>query len=224
MEEVKVLGLWASPYSFRAEKALKMKGVQYESVEIDIMNKTQELLDSNPVHKKVPVLLHTGKPIAESLVIMEYIDQVWKGEPLLPSDPYERAQARFWARFIDDQLTPAARTAVMGEGEDAKKAREEAEKFLKILEEEIKGGNKLFEGNAVGYLDLVGLVVTHWFPVLQEAAGKDLVTKDDYPAIWAWGERLLGCPGIKDDLPPRDKLLAFFHVFVVFVNSKSKIA
>ncbi|KAJ8448257.1 hypothetical protein Cgig2_025181 [Carnegiea gigantea] len=212
MTYIKVLGLWASPYSFRVEKALKMKGVEYESVEIDIMNKTQELLDSNPVHKKVPVLLHTGKPIAESLVIMEYIDQVWKGEPLLPSDPYERAQARFWAKFIDDQLTPAARTAVMGEGEDAKKAREAAEKFLKILDEEIRGGNKLFEGKAIGYLDLVGLVVTHWFPVLQEAAGKELVTKDDYPAIWAWGERLLGCPGVKDDLPPWDKLLPFFQL------------
>ena len=104
MEEVRVLGLWASPYSFRVEEALKMKGVEYEYAEIDIMNKTQELLDCNPVHKKVPVLLHTGKPIAESLVIMEYIDQVWKGESLLPSDPYERAQARFWAKFIDDQV------------------------------------------------------------------------------------------------------------------------
>ena len=90
----------------------------------------------------------------------------------------------------------------MGEGEDAKKAREEAEKFLKILDEEIRGGNKLFEGKTIRYLDLVGLVVTHWFPVLQEAAGKELVTEDEYPTIWAWGERLSGCPGIKDDLPP----------------------
>lgn len=221
MEEVKVLGLWASPYSFRVEKALKMKGVEYEFVDTDIMNKPQELLDSNPVYKKVPVFLHTGKPIAESLVIMEYIDQVWNGEPLLPGDPYQRAQARFWARFIDDQLTPAARTALMGQGEDAEKAREEAEKFLKILEEEIKGGNKLFAGERIGYLELVGSVVTYWFPVLQEASGKELVTKDKYPAVWAWGERLLGCPGIKHDLPPWDKLVAFFQIFVAFVNSKS---
>lgn len=108
-DEVVVFRVWDSPFSFRVELALALKGVNFRRVEEDLKNKSSELLLYNPVHKKIPVLLHAGKPIAESLIILEYIDETWKQSPILPADPYERAKARFWSRYVEDMVSKPIR-------------------------------------------------------------------------------------------------------------------
>ena len=105
-DEVKILDFWPSMFGMRVRVALAEKGVGYECVEEDLRNKSPLLLEMNPIHKKIPVLIHNGKPICESSIIVEYIDEFWNDRaPLFPSDPYERAQARFWIDFIDKKVT-----------------------------------------------------------------------------------------------------------------------
>ncbi|XP_028945695.1 probable glutathione S-transferase [Malus domestica] len=202
--EVMLLGVWGSPFS-RVEIALKLKGVKYEYLDEDLQNKSALLLKYNPVHKKVPVLVHNEKPIAESLVIVEYIDETWKhqGSPILPEDPYQRANARFWARFIDENCKPGIIKAFF-EKEDREKAVDEARGLLKLLENELKD-NKFFGGETIGFVDIAANLIGHWLKPAQEALELGLLSKEKSPKLWDWYDEFVSF--VKETLPPTDNLI-----------------
>ncbi|KAJ8570731.1 hypothetical protein K7X08_037703 [Anisodus acutangulus] len=207
MSGVKLLGVSGSPFSRRIEWALKIKGVEYELIEEDLQNKSTLLLESNPVHKKIPVLLHNGKPIVESLVIIEYIDETFEGPSILPKDPYDRAIARFWAKFIDDKCLPAAWKALWSKGEE--KDKEEAYEVFKILDNELKD-KKFFGGDNIGFVDIVANFIGFWVGIVEEATGVVLVTSEIFPHLCAWRDEYLNCIQVKENMPNRDTLLGYF--------------
>ncbi|XP_049407160.1 probable glutathione S-transferase isoform X1 [Solanum stenotomum] len=209
VDQVKLIGVSGSSYSRRVEWALRVKGVKYEFIEEDLQNKSSLLLESNPVLKKIPVLIHNGKPICESIVIVEYIDETFEGPSILPKDPYDRAIARFWAKFFAEKGSSVGRSFFL-KGEEQEKAKEEVYEMLKVLDNELKDNKKYFVGDKFGFVDIVANAAALWLGVLEEASGVVLVTSEKFPNFCAWRDEYINCGENKEYLPSRDELLAKF--------------
>ncbi|CAN1263139.1 Probable glutathione S-transferase parA [Linum perenne] len=164
----------------RVRIALAEKGVK---------TKSPLLLESNPIHKKIPVLIHNGKPISESMVILQYIDEIWNDTaPLLPSDPYQRSQARFWADFVEKKVYDLGKKIWAGKGEEKEAGKKELIEALKILEEEL-GNKTYFGGEAIGYVDLALVPFYTWF-YSYEVEGKFSI-EAECPKLIDWAKRCL---------------------------------
>ncbi|KAB2633515.1 glutathione S-transferase U9-like [Pyrus ussuriensis x Pyrus communis] len=209
---VKLHGMWATTYSKRVELALRLKGVPYECIEEDLSNKSQQLLEYNPVHKKVPVLVHNGKPIVESYVILEYVDETWNNAPkILPEDPYERAKVRFWASYIQQQLFEGMSRVVTSEGEAQEKAPEEVFARLGVFEEGMKeylhGGDSFTNGENLGLLDILMVATFGPYKAHEQVLGFKMLDPDRNPLLFSWVAAMKEHPLVKELDPPHDKLV-----------------
>ncbi|KAL9243232.1 hypothetical protein vseg_017144 [Gypsophila vaccaria] len=217
-QQVRLHGMWASPFSKRVEIALKIKGIPYEYVEEDLSNKSQALLEYNPIHKKVPVLVHNGKPIVESLIILEYIDETWPDQAprLIPSDPYERSMVRFWASFLHNQLMESVLKIFQSSGDARQKAFQELQETITLMEEEM--GDYLprdvtsFEGRDLGLLDLQLLGGLGAYRAHEEFLGMKILDPEKHPLIYSWVTALIDLPVIKDLTPPHDEVVSLLHM------------
>ncbi|KAL5731733.1 glutathione transferase [Ranunculus cassubicifolius] len=206
--EVALLNFWPSPFGVRVRIALAEKGVEYEYKEEDIQSKSDLLLEMNPVYKKIPVLIHNGKPICESLIIVEYIDEVLNDKsPLMPHDPYKRATARFWADFVDKKIYEVGKKVWATKGEELETAKKEFLDYLKLLEGEL-GDKPYFGGEIFGYLDVVFVPFYSWFYPYESCGNFSI--EAECPKLVAWAGRCLEKESVSKSLPDQMKIFEFF--------------
>ncbi|KAM0943982.1 putative glutathione transferase [Dioscorea sansibarensis] len=209
-QEVKLLDLWVSPFGQRVRIALAEKEVDYEYKEQDLMNKSDLLLESNPVYKQIPVLLHGGKPICQSLTIVEYIDEVWSDKaPLLPAEPYARANARFWADFVDRKIYECGSRLWKLKGEEQAAAKKEFIEILKVLEGEL-GDKTFFGGETFGFIDVALVPFVSWFYAYETCAKFSI--EEECPKIVAWSKRCMERDSVSKTLSDPHKVYEFVLV------------
>jgi glutathione S-transferase len=228
--ELKLLGVWTSPYVIRVRVVLNLKSLPYEYVEENLGSKSALLLGSNPVHKTVPVLLHAGRPVNESQVIVQYIDEVWAGTgpSVLPADPYERAVARFWAAYVDDKVGPAwlGMLFTCKTEEERAEAVARAAAALETLEgafAECSKGKAFFGGDGIGFVDVVLGGYLGWFCAIDRMIGRRLIDPARTPLLAKWEERFRAAEAAQGVVPDdADKMLEFLPVLLAAIASKAE--
>ncbi|KAG5244883.1 glutathione S-transferase [Salix suchowensis] len=206
-DQVTLLGFWASPVAMRVRIALAEKGVKYEYKEQSMRNKSALLLEMNPVHMKIPVLIHNGRPICESLVIVQYIDEMWKQSPLLPSDPYERTRSMFWADFVDQKIYDMKRNMMWTtRGDEQEAAMKDFIDSLKLLEVEL-GAKPYFGGETLGYVDVALVPFYCWFHAYETIANFSIEAR--CPKLIGWCKRCMQKESVSKSLADPHQIYSY---------------
>ncbi|XP_071728763.1 glutathione transferase GST 23-like [Rutidosis leptorrhynchoides] len=193
-DKVKLIGYWSSPFALQVQWALSLKGIKYEYTEKGFINKGPMLLQYHPVHKKIPILLHN--------------DDVWKNHWLLPEDPLEMAQFRFWAKYVDDKCANDQKTVEEYTDQNENDA-EEARNILKTLERSLDP-NRIVSGDKhnLSFMDIVIAWVEIWFRVLENSLDVKTLDEENTPLLNKWFRDVLEVDVIKECLPPFEKMVA----------------
>jgi maleylacetoacetate isomerase len=99
---------WRSSASYRVRIALNLKGLAYERVPVNLLEREQaggDYLARNP-QGLVPVLEADGQRITQSLAIIAWLDDTHPAPVLIPADPASRAHVLALAYAIACDIHP----------------------------------------------------------------------------------------------------------------------
>ena len=171
------------PYAARVRIVLAEKGIEVDVVEIDLSDRPDWLYEKNPAGR-VPVIEEDDRPLAESVVIMEFLAERYPEPALLPLDPADRAAVRLLI-FRDDQLTDPYYALRRGE----EGAAERFDAALARLDVQLSERDFL-SGAEFGLADIA---FVPWILRARDMLGVEL---DGYPSLGAWLARLEQRPAI----------------------------
>ena len=99
---------WRSSAAYRVRIALKLKGIDYESRQVDLREdeqKSDEFRRLNP-QGLVPMLEIDGHRLTQSIAILNYLDLRYPNVPLLPAAAAERAHVVAMAMIVACDIHP----------------------------------------------------------------------------------------------------------------------
>jgi glutathione S-transferase len=194
------------PYVQRVAIVLAEKAVCFERRDVDLSRKPDWFLAVSPLGK-TPLLLVEGRPIFESAVICEYLDET-RAPRLHSEDALARARDRAWVEFASSLLnTICAFYSAADDGQLEARAGEIRGRFAQVESELGKG--TWFGGGRFGLVDAAFAPVFRYFEVFERI--DDFGFLAGLPRARAWRRRLAARASVRDavakDYP--DRLLAF---------------
>ncbi len=93
---MKLYGYYRSSTSYRLRIALNLKGLEYENIPVNLLQGEQKAADfsaRNPF-SSVPMLAADGRDRAQSIAILEWLDEAYPDRSLMPADIEDRFTLR----------------------------------------------------------------------------------------------------------------------------------
>ena len=105
---MRLYSFFRSSAAFRVRIALHLKGVDFETVSVNLpraLHRDAAFLAMNP-HGTVPVIDDGGVVLHQSLAIIEYLDARYPTPRLIPEEPVARARVQALAQLVACEIHP----------------------------------------------------------------------------------------------------------------------
>ena len=105
---IRLYDYWRSSAAYRVRIALNIKGLAYTSVPVNLLASEQSAEPYRAFNPQglVPTIEIDGRRIVQSLAIIDYLDRRFPAPPLLPADPFARADAMALALIVACDIHP----------------------------------------------------------------------------------------------------------------------
>ncbi|WP_298690406.1 maleylacetoacetate isomerase [uncultured Sphingomonas sp.] len=105
---IRLYDYWRSSAAYRVRIALNIKGLAYTSVPVNLLASEQSAEPYRATNPQglVPTIEIDGRRIVQSLAIIDYLDRRFPAPPLLPADPFARADAMALALIVACDIHP----------------------------------------------------------------------------------------------------------------------
>ena len=180
------------PYVQRAVIALDEKGVAFERVDIDLVNKPDWFLKISPLGR-TPVLQVGDTAIFESAVILEYLEET-EPKPLHPTDALRRAEHRGWIEFGSAILNDIAGLYSAPDEAAFKAKAAQLEARFARLEARVVAA-PWFDGEKFSLVDAVFGPVFRYFDVFDGIGEFGIL--ENKPKLARWRASLAARPSVK---------------------------
>ena len=99
---------WRSSASYRVRIALNLKGVDHQRIAVNLLDGSQRAPDNRARNPQgfVPTLEVDGRPLTQSLAIIDWLDRTYPDPPLLSDDAFVRADQLARALVIAADIHP----------------------------------------------------------------------------------------------------------------------
>ena len=201
MQELELVSFILCPYVQRARIVLLEKGVEHKVTYIDLSDPPDWFYDVSPL-EKVPVLLIDGEPVFESMVIVEYLDELTSGS-MHPEDILQKAKNRSWIEFGNQLLGLAYTLLTTSDEKEYKRTLATLDDRFDILEDDVLNDSTYFNGEAFSIVDAVYAPLFRMLQAMNSHV--DLGLFDDREKVTNWKNNLLQRESVVNCVPAEFK-------------------
>lgn len=180
------------PYVQRARIVLAEKGIPHRIEFIDLADKPDWFLKISPLGK-VPVLCVDGRPLFESAVIAEYLDEISPGS-LHPAEAFAKGRNRSWIEFASATLAAIAALYRANDPRSFSTAVATLGERFRRLEDEL-GQGPWFNGSTFSLVDAAFGPVFRYFEVIENYGNFGFF--DGLAHVNGWREALRNRPSVR---------------------------